>query len=87
METGTDMYSLKTEEDALTELKAEYQLTDRETDIFRMILQGKTNKDIGEELFIGEATVKTHIHNLLKKLSASNRVDAILLVKEKIQEK
>ena len=81
------MYSLKTEEDALTELKAEYQLTDRETDIFRMILQGKTNKDIGEELFIGEATVKTHIHNLLKKLSASNRVDAILLVKEKIQEK
>lgn len=87
LETGTDMYSLKTEEDALTELKAEYQLTDRETDIYRMILQGKTNKDIGEELFIGEATVKTHIHNLLKKLSASNRVDAILLVKEKIQEK
>lgn len=87
LETGTDMYLLKTEEDALTELKAEYQLTDRETDIFRMILQGKTNKDIGEELFIGEATVKTHIHNLLKKLSASNRVDAILLVKEKIQEK
>lgn len=87
MEPGTDMYSLKTEEDALTELKAEYQLTDRETDIFRMILQGKTNKDIGEELFIGEATVKTHIHNLLKKLSASNRVDAILMVKEKMKAK
>ncbi|MBR4024689.1 MAG: response regulator transcription factor, partial [Firmicutes bacterium] len=52
-----------------------------------MILQGKTNKEIGEELFIGEVTVKTHIHNLLKKLSASNRVDAILLVKEKMQEK
>ncbi len=82
-----EIYYLKTEEDALTELKTEYQLTDRETDIYRMILQGKTNKDIGEELFIGEATVKTHIHNLLKKLSASNRVDAILLVKEKIQEK
>lgn len=87
VETGTDMYSVKTEEDALTELKAEYQITDREIDIFRMILQGKTNKEIGEELFIGDATVKTHIHNLLKKLSASNRVDAILLVKEKIQKK
>ena len=62
-------------------------MENNKTDIFRMILQGKTNKDIGEELFIGEATVKTHIHNLLKKLSASNRVDAILLVKEKIQEK
>ena len=86
-EAGTDVYSLKTEEDALSELKAEYQLTDRETDIFRMILQGKTNKDIGEELFIGEATVKTHIHNLLKKLSASNRVDAILMVKEKMKAK
>ncbi len=82
-----EIYSLKTEEDALLELKTEYQLTDRETDIYRMILKGKSNKEIGEELFIGDATVKTHIHNLLKKLSASKRIDAVLLVKEKMQEK
>ena len=82
-----DPYSLKTEEEALLELKTEYQLTERETDIYRMILKGKSNKEIGEELFIGDATVKTHIHNLLKKLSASKRIDAILLVKEKMQEK
>lgn len=73
------------EDAALDDIKVEYQLTDRETDIFRMILQGKNNKEIGEELFIGEATVKTHIHNLLKKLSAANRVEAILIVKEKMQ--
>lgn len=75
----------KSEEAALAELGEEYRLTDREIEIFKMILRGKSNKEIGKELFIGDATVKTHIHNLLKKLSASNRVDAILLVKEKMQ--
>lgn len=83
---STGLYSQKTEEEALLRLKTEYQLTDRETDIYRMILKGKSNKEIGEELFIGDATVKTHIHNLLKKLSVSKRVDAVLLIKDMMQE-
>lgn len=76
----------KTEEAALNELREEYQLTERETDIYGMLLRGKSNKEISEELFIGEATVKTHIHNLFKKLSVSGRVDAILKVKERQSE-
>ena len=52
-----------------------------------MILHGKSNKDIGEEFYIGEATVKTHIHNLFKKLGTANRIEAMLLVNEKMNVK
>ncbi|MCR4710498.1 MAG: LuxR C-terminal-related transcriptional regulator [Clostridiales bacterium] len=78
---------VKDEESVLAELKEAYRLTEREVDIYRMILHGKSNKDIGEEFYIGEATVKTHIHNLFKKLGTANRIEAMLLVNEKMNVK
>lgn len=52
-------------------------LTDRELDVLREIVAGKSNKEIGQELTISEATVKTHINNILGKLGVSDRTQAV----------
>ncbi len=51
-------------------------LTGRELDVLRLIVAGKSNKEIGGELGISEATVKTHINNILSKLGVSDRTQA-----------
>jgi DNA-binding NarL/FixJ family response regulator len=53
-------------------------LTERETEVLELIARGKTNKQIARELFIGEATVKSHVHSILSKLSVSSRTQAAL---------
>jgi two-component system NarL family response regulator len=52
------------------------ELTTRELDVLRLIVQGHSNKEIGNQLHISEATVKTHINNLLSKLGVSDRTQA-----------
>lgn len=52
------------------------ELTARELDVLRLIVAGKSNKEIGNSLHISEATVKTHINNLLGKLGVSDRTQA-----------
>ncbi len=52
-------------------------LTDRELDVLREIVSGKSNKEIGQELNISEATVKTHINSILGKLGVSDRTQAV----------
>jgi DNA-binding NarL/FixJ family response regulator len=49
-------------------------LTERELDVARLVAEGKTNVQIGTELFIAPGTVKTHIANIQRKLGVSNRV-------------
>ena len=51
-------------------------LTTREMDVLRQIVAGKSNKEIGRDLFISEATVKTHVNSLLSKLGVSDRTQA-----------
>jgi len=51
-------------------------LTARELEVLNCIVSGKSNRDIGLELSISEATVKTHINNLLGKLGVSDRTQA-----------
>jgi two-component system NarL family response regulator len=51
-------------------------LTERETEVLKNIVGGKSNKEIAAALFISEATVKTHINNLLSKLGATDRTQA-----------
>ena len=51
-------------------------LTGRELEVLKLIVSGKSNKEIGRELFISEATVKTHINSLLGKLGVSDRTQA-----------
>jgi DNA-binding NarL/FixJ family response regulator len=49
-------------------------LTGREIDVIKLIAQGKTNAEIGAELFISTGTAKNHIANIQRKLNARNRV-------------
>jgi len=51
-------------------------LTDRETDVLRLIVSGNSNKEIAGALFISEATVKTHVNSLLGKLGVTDRTQA-----------
>ena len=52
------------------------ELTTRELDVLRLIVAGKSNKEIGNDLHISEATVKTHINSLLGKLGVTDRTQA-----------
>lgn len=54
-------------------------LTPRELDILALIAAGQTNSEIAQGLFIGAATVKTHVSNLLAKLHCRDRVALVLL--------
>ena len=49
----------------------------RETQVLEKLAQGKTNRQIGETLFISESTVKFHVHAILGKLDAGNRTEAV----------
>ena len=57
-------------------------LTDRERDVFRLIARGLTNTEIGQELYISDTTVKTHITHILQKLGLQSRVQAVVLAYE-----
>jgi DNA-binding NarL/FixJ family response regulator len=50
-------------------------LTEREEDIVRSLARGRTNAEIGEELFISLSTVKSHVANIQSKLGVRNRVE------------
>ncbi|MGD9892002.1 MAG: response regulator [Dehalococcoidia bacterium] len=53
-------------------------LTERETDVLRLLARGLANKEIARELQIGEKTVKTHVSNILAKLGVQSRTQAAL---------
>ncbi len=54
-------------------------LTERECDVLRLIVQGRTNSEIAAELYVSEATVKTHINHIFAKLGARDRAHAVVL--------
>jgi NarL family two-component system response regulator LiaR len=53
-------------------------LTERELEVLQLVSQGLSNQEIAERLVIGDATVRTHIGNILGKLHLANRVQAAL---------
>jgi len=52
---------------------ADSELSDREGEVLNLVAKGASNKEIAAELFISEHTVKTHLHNIMRKLRVSNR--------------
>jgi len=54
-------------------------LTDREVDVLRQVANGNRNREIGEQLFISEETVKVHIKHIMEKLGASDRTQAVAI--------
>lgn len=54
------------------------QLTERETDVLKLLAEGRSNKQIASALFIGEKTVKTHVSSILRKFDVPSRTAAAL---------
>ncbi|HLJ56220.1 MAG TPA: response regulator transcription factor [Chthonomonadaceae bacterium] len=54
------------------------QLSTRERDVLALIVEGRTNQEIGTALYISEGTVKSHVNSILSKLSASDRTQAAI---------
>lgn len=57
----------------------QYGLTRREAEVLQVVCQGYSNREIAEALFVSEETVKSHLKSLYRKLSVSDRADAIAL--------
>ena len=53
-------------------------LTKREKEIFTLLIQSYTTKDIAEKLYISEKTVRNHISNVIQKLGVESRIQAVL---------
>jgi len=57
-------------------------LTDREREVWMLLAQGKSNAEMGRELFLSDATVKSHVTRLLSKLGVRSRVGAVVVAYE-----
>ena len=58
------------------------ELSEREREVFRLLARGLSNGEIGEQLYISDATVKTHVTHILQKLDLRDRVQAVVLAHE-----
>lgn len=59
------------------------QLTPRELEVLQLVAQGRSNPDIARELFIGEATVKSHLLHVFDKLGVDDRTRAVTVAMER----
>jgi DNA-binding NarL/FixJ family response regulator len=66
----------------VAELPGLDELTERELEVLRLVAKGRSNGEIAEELFLGEATVKTHVGRILAKLGLRDRVQVVVVAYE-----
>jgi DNA-binding NarL/FixJ family response regulator len=63
----------------LAEHATDDELSSREIEVLRLVATGNSNKEIADQLSIGEATVKSHLSNILSKLGANDRAHAVTI--------
>ena len=73
------MFSIRSKVDVSRLFK--YKITPRELEVLKLLIKGKSYKDIGVELFISMSTVKTHVINIYQKLNVKNKVELSNLIK------
>ncbi len=71
----TELQRMEPEEKQNSHIVEQYEfgLTKRETEIVKLVLAGLSNREIGEQLYIAESTVKKHMSNIFEKLEVQNR--------------
>ncbi|RKQ88094.1 DNA-binding NarL/FixJ family response regulator [Solirubrobacter pauli] len=74
-------YLVRPEPDARLAARLE-DLTDREREVWLLLAEGKSNAEMGRDLFLSDATVKSHVTRLLSKLGVRSRVGAVVLAYE-----
>ncbi|HSA94971.1 MAG TPA: two-component regulator propeller domain-containing protein [Acidobacteriota bacterium] len=73
--------------DSLEAILGTFDLTEREDEILRLVLQGARNKDIERKLFISASTVRNHLYNVYQKLGVGNRLELINRIAREAREK
>lgn len=77
---------LEFDEDHLWKLlMGKYQLTQRETEIIKLVYKGQSNPDIGRHLFIAEDTVKKHLNHIFKKTETKSRYELMNCISEELK--
>ena len=64
------------------EFYKQYNISPREQEVLLLLLQGKSNNEIGETLYVSRNTIKTHIRNIYTKLGVNNRYELIYMLKQ-----
>jgi DNA-binding CsgD family transcriptional regulator len=71
--------SLAGREPAATKTRGALGLTRRERQVLQLVADGLANREVGDVLYVSEDTVKSHIRNILAKLGASSRANAVAI--------
>ena len=77
-----DLSSSRRPSEGCSDLPPVEPLTQRELDVLRLMRQGQTNQQIAQNLSISVSTVKNHVHHIISKLRASDRIHAVALAIE-----
>lgn len=67
----------RTQDEVFDDFSTSYELSPREREVLRQVLENQTNAEIAATLFVSESTVKFHMRNLLKKTDCKNRTDLL----------
>jgi len=70
--------SEKTNDVKVKKLRLPESITRRQVDVLKLLLKGKTNRDIAQDLALSECTIKIHMANIFKALEVSNRTEAVV---------
>ena len=72
--TGRTPSTLREEREVLDRIDTndDNQITERELDVIKLMARGESNREIADDLFVGEATVKTHVGRILAKLGVQS---------------
>ncbi len=70
---------LRQAEEFTSDVQAIEPLTDRELEVLQQMAYGLRNGEIAKKLYIGESTVKTHVHRILQKFGAEDRTQAVVI--------
>ena len=79
-----DYFTEEESENILSVWESTDALSKREIDVFKLLLEGKRRKDIAEELFVTESTIKKHSSNIYKKLGVENRKELLSKIKAEV---